>query len=148
MLRVCAPIAQHERQKKRAVAAFATTALISQVSLDQRSRAGLRIRLANVGNSRHLGAELQRSGLFTTASAESDGNDSGSENDSALHGSISCCVPISEIRTLASHFRGSRNLGAELQRSRFFTTASAECNSDESSRENDQPLHTLHGLIS
>jgi hypothetical protein len=57
------------------------------------AQANFEFALANVGNSRSVDAELERSSLFTTASAESDSNDSGSENDSALHGSISCCVP-------------------------------------------------------
>jgi hypothetical protein len=80
-------------EKKQSCRSFAATALIFKVDLSVSSNQTLNSLLANVGNSRNVSAELERSSLFTTASAESDSNDSGSENDSALHGSISCYVP-------------------------------------------------------
>jgi hypothetical protein len=102
--------------------------------------------LANVGSSRNIRTELHR-GLFTTASAERNGQDGGSKNDSALHSLISCVCSNTGTRTLASHIRGGRNLGTELHR-RFFTTASADRKGDDGSRKNDQPLNSLHGLFS
>jgi len=53
------------------------------------------VRLAsNLSGSRNFSAELHRSSLFTTASAESNGHDRSSENDSALHSLSPDSIPI------------------------------------------------------
>ena len=103
--------------------------------------------LADVSSGRNVGAELHRSSsLLAAASAESDSNDSSGENDSALHGiHLLCCPGLPGIR-LASRLSSSRNFCAELHRSSFLAAASAESNSHDGSRENDQPLNTLHGF--
>jgi hypothetical protein len=41
---------------------------------------------------RHIGAELQRSGLFTTASAKSNSSDDDGEHDCTLHSIFSYVV--------------------------------------------------------
>lgn len=80
-------------QKKKSCRSIRYDSSFFSKSAQAYAQANFEFALANVGNSRNVSAELERSSLFTTASAESDSNDSGSENDSALHGSISCCVP-------------------------------------------------------
>jgi hypothetical protein len=75
----------------------------------------------------HVSAELQRSRLFTTASAQSNSSDDDGEHDCTLH-SIFSYVVLALPPALASGLRGGRHISAQLQRRRLFTTARAQRN--------------------
>lgn len=54
-----------------------------------------------------------------------------------------------QMPNLASHVRGYRNIGTELHRRMGnFSTASPQRDSADNRRKDDQPLNTLHGLLS
>ena len=97
-------------------------------------------------SGRNVGAELQRSWLLAAASAESDSSGNGRDKDGPLHlhHLLKGC-PSSKSNGLASNFRG--HVGAELQRSGLFTTASAQSNSSDDDGEHDCTLHSIFSYV-
>lgn len=86
-------------------------------------------------------------GNFLAARANSNRRDDRRKNDSALHSILLMDLPRQPAKS--ADLRSGRNVRAELHRRvRNFTTASAEGDSRNNSRHNDQPLDTLHGLLS
>ncbi|MGZ5920122.1 MAG: hypothetical protein ACXWJV_10035, partial [Hyphomicrobium sp.] len=94
-------------------------------------------------SGRNVGAELQRSRLFTPASAESNSSDHSRNKDGPLHRNllnVELAIPLASLPS-------DRNGHAELQRSRLFTTASAKSNSSDDDGEYDCTLHSIFSYV-
>src|SRR5690606_22969647 len=95
---------------------------------------------------RNVGAELERSRLLTTASAESNSSDDSRDKDGPLHPHhlLTGCIRLRSL-LLASNF--DVHVGAELQRSGLLTTASAQSNSSNDDGEHDCTLHSIFSYV-
>jgi len=94
-------------------------------------------------SGRNVGAELQRSRLFTPASAKSNSSDDSRNKDGPLH----CNLLNVELAVPLASLPSDRNGHAELQRSRLFTTASAKSNSSDDDGEYDCTLHSIFSYV-